>query len=359
VKTVFKIFGIILIFLIAIILIGIVVFKIRNNNFLESSDENFVHYLNDQKITWDENLLMTDEKLPFFCPDLYESEVVLLGESHGYAEVQQLDKSLFIHLNRTKGTRFYIAEMDSTNAKMLNTYLGNNYKDENLLKKIISKVKVRIPQQGGKELFEKWSDIYDYNKNLPDSAKIEVIGIDKDVDDKSRISRDSAMMLNFYRIKELRNFNDESFYGLFGLFHVIQGKLNSERIDPFAARLKREGCSVNSFVCFDVDSEVYMPKNPQYPTPENERLPWLSMDGPVVLVKGINDLKEASTKNSITIFNLQESDSPYNNSQKLIDIKSNFIENNFSPYNKSSVTTDFFQYAILLRNVNAITPISD
>lgn len=247
--------------------------------------------------------------------------------------------------------------MDSNCSNKLNTFLAGKQKDTTILKEVVSLVKRRIPQQAGLELFQKWSDIYDYNKTLPDSLKISVLGIDKSVDDKSKILRDSAMMTNFSDIIKRKGLENESFYGFFGLFHVLQDGVNSHNAQSFAARAKKEGFNIKSIVCLNIDSEVYMPKNDQFPTPENEKISFLNMDGPIVLAKGIKDLKEASKENTITLFNLEQENSPYRNSQKLITNKTNFINQDLTPYDVNSVTTDFFQYVAFLRNAKAITPI--
>jgi hypothetical protein len=36
---------------------------------------------------------------------------------------------------------------------------------------------------------------------------------------------------------------------------------------------------------------MFLPKNPNYPSPPDEKLKWMNADGPLMLVKGINDLK--------------------------------------------------------------------
>jgi hypothetical protein len=56
--------------------------------------------------------------------------------------------------------------MDSITSKKLNQYLDNPIKkDQALLKEVVKAIGYRIPQQSSSELFDKWSLIYDYNKN--------------------------------------------------------------------------------------------------------------------------------------------------------------------------------------------------
>ncbi|RXM41621.1 hypothetical protein, partial [Flavobacterium sp. YO64] len=292
-----------------------------------------------------------NEKL--FDDDFYKSKVFLLGEIHGYADNQTLDKEMLFFLNKKAGIKYYIAEMDSLTAKKLNSFLLKNSKDEAVLKEVVLNIAKRIPQQSSQELFDKWNAVYDYNQKLSDSSKITVIGIDKNFDDTSKGSRDLAMIANFKNTIKKMNIENEKFYGLFGYFHTIQKKSEGGK-DTFAAQLKEAGIKTTSIVSYTIDSEMYLPKNPQFPTPENEKVDWLNADGPLMLVKGINDLKELSKPNAITLFKLNAQNSPYLKSQNLINIKSRVFGENIVPQ-EGSFTTDYFQYVFLLRNSKALS----
>ncbi|WPC10549.1 hypothetical protein LEQ03_03970 [Riemerella anatipestifer] len=153
-------------------------------------------------------------------------------------------------------------------------------------------------------------------------------------------------------IKKL-NLEDEKFYGLFGFFHTLQNVTENGK-ETFASELKNLGIKTTTFVSYALDSEMYLPKNPQFPTPENEKVDWINADGPFQLVKGINDLKELSKPNSITLFKLNSEDSPYLQSQHLISVKSRVFGENIVP-KKGTFTTDYFQYVFLLKNSKALT----
>jgi len=105
-------------------------------------------------------------------------------------------------------------------------------------------------------------------------------------------------------------------------------------------------------VSYTIDSEMHLPKNPQFPTPPYEKVNWINADGPLMLVKGINDLKELSQPNSISLFKLNAQNSPYADSQDLITVKSRMFGESIVPSDKSH-TTDYFQYVFLLRNSKA------
>ena len=250
--------------------------------------------------------------------------------------------------------------MDSSKANRLNAFLSAPEKDTSLLKQLVVDIKYSIPQQSSKELYQKWSSLYDYNKELADSLKITVLGIDKNMHDTtSSISRDSIMLLNFKHITTSRGLQHEKFYGLFGYSHVLQSSINQGNFRPFACKLKQSefgnGKKIKSIMCYNLDSEAYFPKDDQYPSPSDEKTSLLNVDGPLVLVQGINDLRASTREHSITLFNLEKEKSPYKNSQLLAGVKVNFFGGEILPHNKNQKTTDFFQYVVLLRNSGALT----
>ncbi|WP_294965701.1 hypothetical protein [uncultured Flavobacterium sp.] len=347
-KKIFKIIKITFIALLSIILLFIAYLFISNKLFLESKDDNNISYLSKNNVQVEASI---DGKL--FDADFYKSQVFLLGEIHGYADNQKIDQEMFFFLNKKEGIKYYIAEMDSLTAKKLNVFLSEKQKNKTMLKEVVESIKRRIPQQASWELFDKWNAIYDYNQNLADSLKITVIGIDKNFDDDSKISRDEAMVSNFKNSIKKMHLENEKFYGLFGYFHTLQKKTESGRA-TFAAGLKDSGVKVTSFVSYTIDSEMYLPKNPQFPTPKNEKIDWVNADGPLMLVKGINDLKELSKPESITLFKLNAKNSPYLKLQNLITVKSRAFGENIVPL-KDASATDYFQYVFLLRNSKALT----
>ncbi|OXA86608.1 hypothetical protein [Flavobacterium hercynium] len=347
-KKILKILKFTFISLLSIILIFLIYLYISNKVFLGSTDQGNLDYLakNNVPVT-----TLIDGKL--FDEDFYKSKVFLLGEIHGYADNQTLDREMLFFLNKKAGIKYYIAEMDSITATKLNSFLLKKSKDEVILKDVVVSIAQRIPQQSSQQLFDKWNAIYDYNQKLADSLKITVLGIDKNFDDTSKGSRDLAMISNFKNLIKKRKIENEKFYGLFGYFHTLQSQAESGR-ETFAAELKKSGIKTTSIVSYTIDSEMYLPKNPQFPTPENERVDWLNADGPFMLVKGINDLKELSAPKAVTLFKLNASNSPYLKSKNLISLKSRMFGENIVPLDNLFVT-DYFQYVFVLRNSEALS----
>ncbi len=333
---------------------------IRNRIYLGSTNEENTEYLKVNVASTPLNTLGEDFFEGAFEEDFYRSNIFLLGENHGFADVQEVDLALLKHLNRQIDLRYYIAEMDRETGEMLNSYLRDSLGNLSTLEKVILRVGKEIPQQASMELFHKWKKVREYNQSLPDSLRISVLGIDKDNSDtSSQMSRDSAMIKNLTDYIKSKNLQDEKFYGLFGYFHVMQQPVGKNTEAPFASRLKESSfdffAKVSSIVTYHIDSEVYFPKNDQFPTPKNERISFLNDDGPIVLVKGIEDLKEVTEPNTISIFNLNGEDSPYKKSKNLAGIKVNFLGNDILPLNQETVTPDYFEYVVLGRNAKALT----
>lgn len=335
----------------SVVLLLVLFIFISNRIFIGSQEQQFTDYLKDNR---EEISGRVEGKL--FDDSFFNSQVFLFGEVHGYADNQKVDNYLLKFLNQEKGVRYYVAEIDSINSDKLNHFLMDSTKNLSLLKEVVTAIRKRIPQQSSKELLEKWSDIYDYNQTLNDSLKVRVIGIDVDFDDSSRkIPRDSAMYVNFSNSLKTLGIQDEKFYGFFGFYHVLQHGAKMGKI-PFAQYLKNSGFKVSSIVGYTLDSEMYLPKNPQFPTPADQKISWINADGPFMLVKGIADFNGLLESNSINLFKLDSKESPYLTSDKLVSIKSRMFGENFTPQQSTS-TLDYFQYVVVLKNSKALTPI--
>lgn len=347
-KTFLKVIKISCITILSLCVLFTAYFFISSHLFLESNQDTYTSYLakNNTPIEGAINSQLFDASF-------YQSKVFLLGEIHGFADNQKLDKELLFFLNKKVGVKYYLAEMDSATAKKLNQFLKNSNKNQIILKEVVLEIKKRIPQQSSQELFDKWNAIYDYNQKQNDSLKITVIGIDKNIDDDSTIPRDAAMLTNFKAYIKKNKLENEKFYGLFGYYHSLQHKTENGK-ETFASGLKKSGIKVTSFVSYTLDSEMFLPKNPNFPTPDDEKVAWFNADGPLQLVKGIHDVAAVSKPNSITLFKINSLASPYHQSQHLIQVKSLLFGENIIPQ-KGTFTTDYFQYVFLLRNSKALT----
>lgn len=94
-KTFFKIIKITLITIISIILSAFLYFYISNKLFVGSKKEENIKYLSSNK-----QVVNPGKKDIVFDDAFYSAKVILLGEIHGFADNQKLDKQLFLQLNK-------------------------------------------------------------------------------------------------------------------------------------------------------------------------------------------------------------------------------------------------------------------
>lgn len=382
--------------------------------------------------------------LRLFDDAFYKNQVFLLSESHGYYKPHEVDFELFKQLNKKTGLRYYLAEIDFSQAYYLNKYLATG--NETFLKAIYQYWYNQQAQWGCKAGFEKWQKMYAYNKTLPNSKKIIVLGLDetqdlnmnvqliteilkkagykkgKDVQLDSlamfatinlsadsarrtyiRYTRrlDTAMTMHAATFKKLlkenyfsfqylihntaskkgrelkifENFNTyyneyklagEKMYGFWGRFHAMQDSVNGAI--PFAGMLKNSQLPLqNSIVsipvfCIESASMIptsYLPPMAQQKGTVYSNAPMVNDESFVYQVKGIGGFKNMVPQNSIGIFKLNGKDSPYFNGLNLLESTSNMDKTFEWKGNSNSATTDYFQYAIIVRNSGWAAPYGD
>ena len=353
-------FKFILLPVIALLLAATLFFAVKNTLYLGGTDDVHVNYLTKHQEVLDRK----NATFSSFDTAFYNNNVFMLCENHGYEDVQLIDDQLFIHLNKKAGVRFYIAEMDSLMSNKLNTFLRNPMADKGLLKSVIADVADVIPQQSSQQLMDKWLRIHAYNAQLPDGAKIEVLGLDKNRSDtSSRIGRDSSMLLNFNALVTKRGLQNQKFYGLFGYAHGLQAGVGERNSHYLAAKFKRNGTfpqfqKIQTIACLTLESEMYLPPFEGMPTPPDKKTGMFNLDGPIALTKGIKDAKTVAAPNAVTLFNLNASDSPYKKTQRLMGVQINLLGQEVLAYDDKKPTTDFFQYVLLLRGSKALSPLN-
>ena len=109
--------------------------------------------------------------------DFNGSQYVLLGEVHGFSDVQDVDLELLKVLSNRYQFRHYIAEMDDAKAWLLNKYLSTG--DESLLHNIFKSRERDTAQWANLPYFNKFKKLYEYQRQLPANKKIVVVGIDQ------------------------------------------------------------------------------------------------------------------------------------------------------------------------------------
>ena len=112
-----------------------------------------------------------------FNEDFYTNDVFFFGFIHGSEKPQKFDLELLKDLNK-HGVRHYAPEVDYSLAYFFNKYLSSG--DEAILDFACHQYRIRVPQDASVQFKNKWKNIYEYNKSLPEKDQISIIGLDKE-----------------------------------------------------------------------------------------------------------------------------------------------------------------------------------
>jgi hypothetical protein len=303
--------------------------------------------------------------LTFDFPDaFYDSRLILLAESHGSAAPQVADIELLTHLNQRLGLTDYVAEVDPVQGDQLNAYLDSG--DEAILGRVFDHW-TRIGAQWGNTSFEdKVRAVRTLNQTLTPDRRVRFIGLDSihdwallrdwivarggqvDViaweagDARARASlamealrdraddavgarltdllrriaagtdRESAIFDTYSQAVLSGELGDRPAYGLWGMFHAMQGPVNGEL--SFAARVVQSNLpikdQVTTIALLSLDSAVQIP----VPLPtgvQRMRLTDFNIDGPFVKVQGSATLRAASEPDAMLIFDIAGDVAPF------------------------------------------------
>ncbi|PKV67376.1 TraB/GumN family protein [Pontibacter ramchanderi] len=372
---------------------------------------------------------------PVFDEAFYDSKVIMLGEVHGFAMPQELDFELLKHLNQKKGLTHYLAEVDFSQAYLLNQYLESG--DESLLDDVFQTWVNYNAQWANQEFYTKLQKIYTYNQTLPADNRIRIVGVDRIQDiaitklhlrellkantnsqlnaldslltdstttsqalqafasdylaavntdsvylpdsvssdlmhvlanlayQQENVQRDSVMFLNLANLTKANQWQDEQFYGMWGLMHTLQSEVNEGYLS-FAYLLKNQESpfrnKITTIGIFASDSENMIPARAM-PASFNKgqayiNSTWVNSDGPMAFVNGIKDLRALTKEHSMAIFKLTGQASPYLTSSLLATTRILMPgQAGIHPAAENPTSTELYQYAVLIRNSKAATPI--
>jgi hypothetical protein len=190
----------------------------------------------------------------------------------------------------------------------------------------------------------------------------------------SGMTRDSIFYRNLESLLTINGWGDQKMYGFIGYFHTLQTGYNG--VETFASLLvkhKKATGKVASMQMMMTESKVMMPiagpikkmmpkqviekfinETPGFPT-DQRYVPYaLSNDDPMMMIKGIEELKACSQPNTITLFRLTGKNSPFNRSHNLSAV-SGF--QSLKPTNQAVPTSGIFQYVIFFRGNGPATPL--
>ncbi|MFN3837885.1 MAG: hypothetical protein ACK4MI_09275 [Brevundimonas sp.] len=344
-----------------------------------------------------------------FPASFYDNKLFLLGESHGVAAPQVLDLELLTHLNARIGLRDYVAEVDPIQGARLNQYLETG--DEAVLDRVFDYWTKSGAQWGNTAFEAKVRGVRALNQTLPAERRIHFVGVDAMQDwpllaawvteqggqideaalatattnaaratvalgwlqtvpksplsDRLRgvldgtskaIGREAVIFDTYAKAVTSGELGERPAYGLWGLFHVIQGGVNNAQ--PFAARVVNSDLptahKVVSLAILSLDSAVQIPA----PTPagvQRMRLDSFNIDGPFVKVKGSATLREASTPNAIVLFDLDAQGTPFTSGGDFTDIRTS-VGQSFVIDQPDRPAASFIQYIGVFRNSDWAPP---
>jgi len=122
------------------------------------------------------NLDLNNDNTFVVIPDsiVINNEIIFTGESHGVKESLDIELNLLKYLNRKYKTRYLLLELGYSTSQLLNNYLETGNKE--ILKNIFKWLEGTYYWTN--EQYNKWIDLHEYNKLLPDDEKIICVGVD-------------------------------------------------------------------------------------------------------------------------------------------------------------------------------------
>lgn len=343
--------------------------------------------------------------------DIELNNLIFVGEIHGFKEPNKFDYDFFKYLNKKFNIRNYFSEFDYVQSLILNEFLNTG--DEELLKKVLNNWVV-VQGRNNKDYYNKYINLCKLNKHLPENKKFKFIGIDKIQDikltieylnnlcnrfdlplieknqfddlsiiekkvkdlivynndsvkefelnhilknieyEKNETNREKVLYDNFQSLYEYFNLDTEKVYGYFGLFHILQYKVNNNQ--TFTSMIRSNHIvpkdRILSVGFIFLDSKMVMKSNwlPRFIRSENEYTKLdISYDNIFFMyLYGINDLKRVTKKHTKSIIKFNGKDTPYYKSNRL---KSAYQI--FSFAGKMDFTEkgkEYMQYTIFVRN---------
>ncbi len=317
--------------------------------------------------------------------DLNNIEAFIVAELHGFAKNTTVKYDFLRYLNQSKSVNVNIVEISFSSGYMLNEYLKTG--DLKLLDDIFA-FYIGSPFYTDEE-YQFYQKLHQYNKTVSDAQKISIYGIDIEHSEASALyfyqyytnelvtsvdsileksftdpilihlqrnilaqryfyqtfdfpERDHMMFQNLLSLRTIYDIN--RFYAQVGAKHGFTKRLNNE-YRSFSAYLNHDLVSpykdrVTSIMLFYKDSSYLVPvvidTKPYYKIERVKRS------------YKTNNLDIFSDK--LTMISLNKNLSPY--TEKLIWYHS------YKTY-KEDVTTDYYQYIIVLNGSKAASPIDD
>jgi hypothetical protein len=180
--------------------------------------------------------------------------------------------------------------------------------------------------------------------------------------------REGVIYENFKTCYQMQNWAKQKIYGFWGFFHVLQAKTNEGKSSSFVDRLLSDTTlalrgKVLSIGFLYVGCKMALPTQflPPMVQAKGKRFTvfdQMNYDGPMTKFDFIDDFKQVTQPNTVTLFKLDGPASPF--MQKPIKITySNFMPaaQRLQLNEPGKQMADYFQYVILVRDSPAVTTI--
>jgi hypothetical protein len=347
--------------------------------------------------------------------DIQKSKLILVGEIHGFEEPSKFDFDFFKYLHQNHGVNVYLAELDFIQSLLLNQFLDSG--DQELLKDILKKW---VVEQGrnNQDYFDKYLKLQEYYQSLSADNRFRFIGIDKVQDwaltanylsdwlDEAplsiqtkedirklsvkldslkpilsnspdsiymlshiqsnfefylnQVNREEVLFQNFKQLYKDDYLGKGKLYGYFGLFHVLQYRVNGKH--PLASLIRESDLGLaNQITSINfVMNESFMVM-PSINLPEFIRddgtytkMPVSADNMLIMYMIGIKDFKRVTPEYHKSIFKMNAENSPYANSSRL---SSSFqllpVTDLFAMDDKGK---PYVQYTVFVRNSDWAEP---
>ena len=193
----------------------------------------------------------------------------------------------------------------------------------------------------------------------------DILFIQKNLVYFNKQSREDFMIENFTDLYNRYNLEGQKIYGYFGGAHVLQRQMNSKKdFGNFIVKSKLP-LSKKTYSITSIYLDSYMSAPSEYLPPlikedaEHTKMSLTCDNMALLYYYGINDLKSVTKEYSNTFFDINRKNSIYKNSLRLINNIGIFsLLGGMEVTDKESVTTDYVQAIILIRNSDWAEPIN-
>ena len=112
--------------------------------------------------------------LDFLDERLDKAEIILIGESHGIECNQKIEMKFLKYLYTNHGVRYYLCELPHSVCMKMNDFLASGNID--ILDEFF--IHAKGTNTYTEEIYQKWLELYEFNKSLPEADKVKVVGVE-------------------------------------------------------------------------------------------------------------------------------------------------------------------------------------